>query len=108
MNEERTVDLPFAFDKVWDATRATFERAEWSIKKPDKTTGHYEALVKLTLDKLLFNIPFTEKFQVDIVKINENYTRVHAKIRFHQWHWGTTGWHVNSFFTGLQNALSVG
>ncbi len=107
MREEQTVDLRFAFDKVWDAARMVFEGAQWRVRKADKAAGHYEVLVSIPTDQGP-PIPFLEKFQVDITRTDEDSTRVHASIRFDQWHWGTTRWHVNTFLTELQRQLEAG
>jgi len=98
--------MPFAFDKVWNAARTVFERLQWGVRKADKAAGRYEVLVSIPTDHGL-PIPFLEKFQVDITRIDENSTRVHSSIRFDQWHWGTTRWHVNTFLTELQRQLEA-
>lgn len=100
------MDLPFPFDKVWQAARRVFEKEGWSFKKADKAAGRYDALVGVPSDGLHLPFPSIEKFQVDITRIDETATRVHASIRFEQWHWGTTAWHVNTFFTELQKQLN--
>ena len=106
MREERTADLPFPFDKVWDAARRVFEHEGWLLKKADKAAGRYEVLVNIPTDQLALPVPLVEKFQVDITRIDANSTKVHAAIRFKQWHWGTTAWHVNTFFAELQKQLN--
>lgn len=105
LRDERTADLPFPFDNVWDAARRAFELAQWRVKKADKAAGRYEVLVDIPADQLTLPIPLHEKFQVDITRLDANSTKVHAAIRFEQWHWGTTAWHVNTFFTELQRQL---
>jgi hypothetical protein len=103
--EEQTADLLFPFDTVWDAARRVFELAQWRVKKADKVAGHYEVLVNIPTDQLALPDPLVEKFQVDITRIDANSTKVHAAIRFDQWHWGTTAYYVNSFFAELQKQL---
>ena len=103
--EERTADLPFPFDMVWDAARRVFELCQWRVKKADEVAGRHEVLVSIPTDQLALPVPLLGKFQVDITRIAANSTKVHAAIRFEQWHWGTTVWHVNSFFADLQRQL---
>jgi hypothetical protein len=105
LHEEQTVELLFGFDKVWNAARTVFEQARWGIKKADKATGHYEVVVNTTLGEFGMSFPSVEKFRVDMTRIDENSTRVHAAIRFDQWHWGTTAWYVNTFFAELEKQL---
>jgi len=102
--EERTVDLPFRFDKVWDTARFVFEQSQWSIVKADKAAGRYEVAVSLRLgqDDLL---PYLEKLRVDLTRIDENSTRVRAAIKAHQLHWGTTRSHVDVFLIELEKRL---
>ena len=102
LREERTADIPFSYDKVWDAVRRAFEQSQWRVKKVDRVAGRYEVLVNIPTDQLALSGLLPEKFQVDITRIDANSTKVHAAIRFEQWHWGTTAWHVNTFFAELQ------
>ena len=83
----------------------SLNRAQWRVKKADKVEGRYEVLVDIPTDQLNLPIPLYEKFQVDITRIDANSTKVHAAIRFEQWHWGTTAYYVNSFFAELQRQL---
>ena len=105
LSEERTADLPFPFDRVWDAARRVFEKEGWVLRKADRAVGRYEAMVGIPSDRLPSLSSSIEKFQVDIARIDENSTRVHAAIRLEEWHWGTTAWHVNTFFAELQKKL---
>jgi hypothetical protein len=104
--EERTVDLPFRFDKVWDTARIVFEQSQWSIIKADKAAGRYEVAVSLRLgqDHLL---PFLEKLRVDLIRIDENSTSVKVAIKAHQLHWGTTRSHVDVFLIELRRILGL-
>ena len=104
MHEERTIDLPFSFDRVWDAARIVFDRSQWRVSRADKPKGHYEIVLVLRIGRLDY-IPRLEKFDVDLTILGENSTRVHAEVQGRQLHWGTTRSHVDSFVIELQKIL---
>ena len=105
LREEKNVDLRFPYDKVWVAACRVFELSQWRVRKEDKAAGRYEVLVDIPNDQLALPVPRIEKFQIDIIRIDANSTKVHASIRFEQWHWGTTAYFVNFFFVELQKQL---
>ncbi len=104
MPEERTIDLPHAFDKVWKGARTVFERAKWDIEKADRVAGRFEVIVSLRLGFQI--VPRMERLHVDLTRVDENLTRVRARIGAHRLHWGTTRKYVDSFVIELNKILA--
>jgi len=39
------LDVPYSFDRVWDAAMSVLQRAKWNVTKADKETGGIEVHV---------------------------------------------------------------
>ena len=98
---DKTVNLPYGFERVWDASLLVVQQARWNLTKTDKGTGGLE--VKVIMDLLTW----TEAFYVNLVRIDDNATRVLiGRIGLSQpVDWGLARQHINSFLTSLENML---
>lgn len=43
------MDLPYAYDEVWDAAVGVLQQAKWDVTKADRTTGGFESKVVMDL-----------------------------------------------------------
>jgi hypothetical protein len=98
---DKTADLPYAFEKVWDASIQVVQNAGWNTTKADKTTGSIE--LKIVMD----SITWTETFYVNLTRIDENTTRVLiGRIGLSQpFDWGMARQYIDSFFNKLESTL---
>lgn len=103
MREEQAIDLPVAFDEVWEAARLALEKAGWKFTT-DKSKGRYGAIVNLRLG-LSDIVPHPETLLIDLTRIDSNTTRVKVGIGVRRLHWGTTRSHVDSFLSELRKKL---
>ena len=94
-------DLPYPFESVWDSALMILQQPGWNVVSADKGTGGLEA--KIVMDLLTW----TETFYVNIVRIDENATRVHmGRIGVSQpLDWGLAGQYIDSFLNKLESAL---
>ena len=104
MPKERTLDLPYPFDRVWDAASLVFQRARWNVTRTDRASGQFE--VKVVMDLLTG----AETFYVDLTRIDNNSTRVRVapypgRSLTELFDWGITGQYIDSFLSGLESAL---
>ncbi len=98
---DKTVDLPYAFEKVWDTSIQVVQHARWNATKADKTTGSIE--LKIVMD----SITWTETFYVNLARIDDNATRVlMGRIGLSQpFDWGVARQYIDSFFNKLGSTL---
>ena len=100
------MDLPYSFDRVWDAARTFIEQAQWGVRTAEKGKGCYEVIVTLRPGGWTF-FPRIEKLQVNLTRVDENLTKVRAGIRSHQLHRGTSRSYVDAFLVELQKILNL-
>jgi len=98
---DKTVDLPYSFAKVWDASIQVVQNARWNTTKADKTTGSLE--MKIVMDSLTW----TETFYVNMARIDDNATRVLiGRIGLSQpFDWGIARQYIESFLNRLESTL---
>ncbi len=103
MSIDKTVDLPYAFEKVWDASLLVIGHARWNLTKADKGTGGLE--VKIVMD----SITWTETFYVNLTRIDDNATRVlMGRIGLSQpFDWGIARQYIDSFIGRLESTLKT-
>jgi len=99
MNEG--LDLPYSFDKVWDATISVLQQAKWNVSKADKATGGIEVHVVMDM------ITWTQTLFVNLTRNNDNSTLViMGRIGMAQpVDWGIARQYVESFLNRLESAL---
>ena len=98
---DKTIDLAYAFEKVWDASLLVVQRAKWNATKADKRTGSLE--LKIVMDSLTW----TETFYVNMARIDDNATRVLiGRIGLSQpFDWGVARQYIDSFLNRLEGTL---
>ncbi len=98
---DTSVDLPYSFEKVWDASIQVVQHARWNTTKADKTTGSIE--LKIVMN----SITWTETFYVNLARIDDNATRVlMGRIGLSQpFDWGIARQYTDSFFNKLESTL---
>ena len=98
---DKTIDLPYAFEKVWDASLLVVQNAKWNATKSDKSTGSLE--LKIVMDSLTW----TETFYVNMARIDDDATRVLiGRIGLSQpFDWGIARQYIDSFLNKLESAL---
>ncbi len=94
-------DVPYPFEKVWDAALQILRQPEWDLVRADKGTGGIE--VKVVMDLLTWS----ETFYVNVARIDESTTRVFmGRIGLSQpLDWGLAGQYIDSFFNRLEIIL---
>ena len=99
--EERTVDLSYPFEKVWEATWTALPLAGWELTRADRTQGHFDAKVGVNL------YTWREDFSMDLTKNDEGSTRIHVwgKVRHQLYDWGKTRRDIDRFISLLQITL---
>jgi len=95
------LDLPYPFEKVWDAALSILRTADWEVTRQDKTSGGIE--VHVTMDM----ITWTETFYLNLVKTGDNSTRVIVgRIGLAQpVDWGIARQHIEQFLLKLESSL---
>jgi hypothetical protein len=95
------VDLPYAFETVWNASMQVVQRARWNATKADKTTGSLE--LKVVMDSLTW----TETFYVNLARVGDSTTRVlMGRIGLSQpFDWGIARQYIDSFLNRLESTL---
>jgi len=98
-NLERNV--PYPFEKVWDATLEILRQPDWDLVRADKGMGGLE--VRIVMDLLTW----TETFYVNVARIDENNNRVlMGEIGLSQpLDWGLASQYIDSFFNRLEIIL---
>ena len=98
---EKTEDLPYSFDEVWDTTLIVLQRARWNVTRASKETGGIE--VHVVMDP----VTWTETFYVNMTEIDSDTTRVLVgKIGLAQpLDWGIARQYIDSFFAKLDTTL---
>ena len=101
MPKERTVDLPYAFDTVWDAASLVLQRARWNVTRADKALGHFQ--VKAVMD-LLTSV---ETFYIDLARIDNNSTRVRmgGTVTYPPFDLTMSDQYIDSFLSKLESTL---
>ncbi len=104
MPREKTVDVPYSFDKVWGAACLVLQRARWSIIKADMASGHIE--VKVPPVAL---VKWEDPFYVEISRVGGELTRVSVTTMptYQLFDWGITGQYIESFLAELERRLGV-
>jgi hypothetical protein len=97
------LDLPYSFDRVWDAVMSVLQQSNWSVTKADKATG-------IEMHVVMDMITWTETFFVNLTRNNDNSTRViMGRIGLAQpVDWGIALKYIESFFSRLESALKSG
>ncbi len=104
MREERTVDLRYPYDTVWDAASQVLQKAGWTVSKADRSSGRFEVRVGGITG--LHDFPWTGKMIISLSRNENGSTRVQVGgIRRMQLHWGTTRVYLDSFLYELEKAL---
>ena len=95
------MELPYAFDRVWDAAISVLQQAEWDVTKADKATGGIEVHVVMDM------ITWTETLFVNLTRNDDNSTRVvMGRIGLAQpVDWGISRQYIQSFFNKLETVL---
>jgi hypothetical protein len=98
-NRER--DVPYPFEKVWDAALQILGQPGLDLVRADKAAGGLE--VKVVMDLLTW----TETFFVNMARIDEDNTRVlMGRIGLSQpLDWGLASQYIDSFFNRLEITL---
>jgi hypothetical protein len=98
---DKTIDLPYAFEKVWDASLLVVQHSKWNATRADKKTGSLE--LKIVMDSLTW----TETFYVNMARIDDNATRVLiGRIGLSQpFDWGIARQYIDSFLNRLESTL---
>ncbi|TMI39245.1 hypothetical protein E6H21_09885 [Candidatus Bathyarchaeota archaeon] len=93
MDKSLERDVPYPFEKVWDAALWILRQPEWDLVRADKGTGGLE--VKVVMDLLTW----TETFYLNVTRIDENNTRVlMGRIGLSQpLDWGLATQYIDSF-----------
>ncbi len=101
MPKERTVDLRYAFDRVWDAASLVLQGAKWNVTKADKVLGRFE--VKVVMD-LLTSV---DTFYIELSAIDNNSTRVRmgGTVTYPPFDLAISGQYTDSFLSKLESAL---
>ncbi len=102
MPREKTVDVPYSFDKVWGAACLVLQRARWSITRADVASGRLEVRVPP-----LALVKWEEPFYIDVTKIDGGSTRVSVTTMptYQLFDWGITGQYIDSFLSSLEKTL---
>ena len=97
------MDLPYAFDRVWDAAISVLQEAKWNVTKADKAKGGIEVHVVMDM------ITWTETLFVNVTRNNDNSTRViMGRIGLAQpVDWGISRQYIESFLNKLASALKI-
>ena len=95
------MDLPYAFDTVWDAAISVLQEAKWNVTKADKAKGGIEVHVVMDM------ITWTETLFVNVTRNNDNSTRViMGRVGLAQpVDWGISRQYVESFLNKLETVL---
>ncbi|TMI51332.1 hypothetical protein E6H18_01625 [Candidatus Bathyarchaeota archaeon] len=95
------MDLPYAFDRVWDAAISVLQEAKWNVTKADKAKGGIEVHVVMDM------ITWTETLFVNVTRNNDNSTRViMGRVGLAQpVDWGISRQYVESFLNKLETVL---
>ena len=95
------MDLPYAFDRVWDAAISVLQEAKWNVTKADKAKGGIEVHVVMDM------ITWTETLFVNVTRNNDNSTRViMGRVCLAQpVDWGISRQYVESFLNKLETVL---
>ena len=95
------MDLPYAFDRVWDAAISVLQEAKWNVTKADKAKGGIEVHVVMDM------ITWTETLFVNVTRNNDNSTRViMGRVGLAQAvDWGISRQYVESFLNKLETVL---
>jgi hypothetical protein len=95
------LDLPYSFDRVWDAAISVLQQAKWDITKADKAKGGIEVLVVMDM------VTWTETFFVNLTRNNDSSTRVTmGRIGLAQpVDWGISRQYIESFLKKLETVL---
>jgi len=94
-------NVPYTFEKVWDAALGILRQPDWDLVKADKGTGSLE--VRIAMDLLTW----AETFYLNVSRIDENNTRVlMGRIGLSQpLDWGLASQYIDSFFNRLEIIL---
>ncbi len=94
-------DVPYPFEKVWDAALQILRQPGLDLVRADKAAGGLE--VKVVMDLLTW----TETFFVNMARIDEDHTRVlMGRIGLSQpLDWGLASQYIDSFFNRLEITL---
>jgi hypothetical protein len=95
------LDLPYSFDRVWDAAISVLQESKWNVTKADKAKGGIEVHVVMDM------ITWTETSFVNLTRNNDKSTRVMiGRIGLAQpVDWGISRQYVESFLNKLASAL---
>jgi len=94
-------NLPYTFEKVWNAALDILRQPDWDLVRADKGTGGLQ--VRIAMDLLTW----AETFYVNVARIDENNTRVlMGRIGLSQpLDWGLASQYIDSFFNRLEIIL---
>jgi len=95
------LDLPYSFDRVWDAAISVLQQARWNVTRANKATGGIEVHVVMDM------ITWTETLFVNLTRNNDDSTRViMGRIGLAQpVDWGISRQYIESFLNKLETAL---
>jgi hypothetical protein len=95
------LDLPYSFDRVWDAAISVLQQAKWNVTRADKAAGGIEVHVVMDM------ITWTEAFFVNLTRNNDDSTRViMGRIGLAQpVDWGISRQYIESFLNKLASVL---
>jgi hypothetical protein len=94
-------NVPYPFEKVWEAALDILRQPGWDLVRADKGTGGLE--VRIAMDLLTW----AETFYVNVARIDENNSRVlMGRIGLSQpLDWGLASQYIDSFFNRLEITL---
>jgi hypothetical protein len=99
---EEGLDLPYSYDKVWEAALSIVKDARWDVIREDKASGQIEMHVVMDL------ITWTETFWLNFSKNIDGTTRVvMGRAGLAQpLDWGIARQHIEQFLVKLESNLS--